>query len=536
MASSGNTVRSLNQLTSIKSNSLFERGNIMREFNVEGPCDPERHFTVMREGLVRKGMEKVEKGKYFTIFAPRQAGKTTYFQLVIRQLQSHPYLPIWISFEDLVNATPDKFYATFDHDLRIRLAELGITPLTPILDNLSLHRFFNELRPHGKVILIIDEFDGVPSAVLSDLMHTFRKMYHEKRFHGLHSLILVGVRNVSGMVLDKASPFNISDELEVPYFTKAEVEGLIGEYETESGQQFQKKVIAKIYENTLGQPGLVNALCRELVDKYCTDRSKPVDMANFLALMDYFLRKRIDKNISNIVAKAKQHKEFMLKVLFDEAEIPYTIDDERIKFLHVNGVIEDVGGFVDVPIPLYKKRLINAFQPLINGEAIHYTSPQDRFEEFYRDDGGLDIDKLIRHYVQYVQRRGFRAFDTENLKEAACHYSFDAYINFFVERLGGKIFMEVPSRRGRLDTIILYQDKSYVIEIKRWTDSFYYQKGKRQLAEYAKSEGLTEGYYVVFSSRHQENDALLEQDEIEGVTIYSYIVRTNFERPSERSS
>ncbi|MFQ5632873.1 MAG: hypothetical protein ACE5I1_29240, partial [bacterium] len=39
------------------------------------------------------------------------------------------------------------------------------------------------------------------------------------------------------------------------------------------------------------------------------------------------------------------------------------------------------------------------------------------------------------------------------------------------------------------DTLIIYKNKSYLIEIKRWTDPAYYQKGKRQLAEYLKSEG-----------------------------------------------
>jgi len=508
----------------------------MREFNVEGPCDPERHFTVMREALVRKGIEKIEKGKYFTIFAPRQAGKTTYFQLMIHQLEKTAYLPIWISFEDFANATVEKFYATLEHELKMRTARHSMTLSAHISDNLSLRRFFDEIKQQGKtLVLVIDEFEGVPFAALSELMHTFRKMYHEKMLHGLHSLILVGVRNISGAVLDKASPFNIADEIEVPYFSKAEVENLIAQYEQESGQIFQKKVIAKIYENTLGQPGLVNAVCRELVEKICTNRSKPVDMTSFRRVLVYFLTERIDRNISNIVSKAREHRDFMLKVLFGESEIPFQIYDERIKFLQSHGVIaKDQSGAVDVPIPLYKNALISAFRPLINGETVHYTSPTERFEEFYKENG-LNIDKIIRHYIQYVQRRGFRAFDTENLKESACHYSFDAYINFFIERLGGKTYMEVPTSRGRLDTLIVYQDQTYVIEIKRWSDAIYYQKGKRQLAAYAKSEGLAEGFYVVFSSQHQESDTLFEQEEIDGVKIHTYVVRTNFERPSELS-
>ncbi len=515
----------------------------MRKFNVEGPCDPERHFMIRREALIREGLAKVKEGKYFTIFAPRQAGKTTYFLELLREIERQeelPYLPVWITVEGLRHTGSD-FWPVFKIRLRDRTKDAETRKI--IVDSklekmIDFDLLMREI--HGKtqkrLALVLDEFDAIPDDHISEMMHVFRSMYHERDVHSLHSLILVGVRNISGVVLDYASPFNIADEIEVPYFTKAEVEELIGQYEQESGQAFQKKVIAKIFENTLGQPGLVNALCKELVEKECSDRSKAVDMAGFNRVLDYFTRRRIDKHISNIVSKAELHKDFMLKVLFDDTEIPFTIDDERIKDLRVHGVIDDVEGIVDVPVPLYKKRLINAFRPRINGEKSHYDSSQDRFEAFYRDDGGLDVDKIIRSYIHYVQRRGFRAFDTENLKESAYHYSFDGYINFFIKQLGGETFIEVPSSRGRLDAVVIYQEKMYVIEIKRWSGPFYYQKGKRQLAAYAKSEGLPEGFYVVFSSQHKETDTLFEQEEIDGVKIYTYVVRTNFEPPSKLSS
>jgi len=512
----------------------------MREFNVSGPCDPQLHFMIRRESLIREGLAKINEGKYFTIFAPRQAGKTTYFLELLREVErtaGAQYLPVWVTVEGLRHAGSD-FFAVFKERLSDRVRDAKIRA---IIENANLEKMlhFDSLmrkihrETQRKLVFGLDEFDAIPDDRISEIVHVFRGMYHEHDVHSLHSLLLVGVRNLSGVVLDYASPFNIANELEVPYFTKAEVEELIGQYEQESGQAFQKKVVAKIYENTLGQPGLVNALCRELLEKYCTDRSKSVDMTNLRRVLNYFLTERIDRNISNIVSKAQAHKEFMIKALFEEAPIPFLIYDEQMKFLYSHGVIaKDPTGSVDVPIPLYKNALIAAFRPRSNGETKHYTSPSERFEEFYSVKG-FDIDKIIRHYTHYVRRRGFRAFDTENLKESACHYSFDAFINFFIERLGGKTYMEVPSGRGRIDTLIIYQDKAYVIEVKPWSDVFYYQKGKRQLAAYAKSEGLPEGYYVVFSSRHRESDTLLEQEEIDGVKIFTYVVRTNFERPSD---
>ena len=73
----------------------------MRYFNTSGPCDPTKHYTVMREAYIAKGQTLVDQGRYFTLFAPRQAGKTTYFQLLFPHLKQAGYTPIWVSFEGL---------------------------------------------------------------------------------------------------------------------------------------------------------------------------------------------------------------------------------------------------------------------------------------------------------------------------------------------------------------------------------------------------------------------------------------------------
>lgn len=77
----------------------------MRIFNTSGPCDPDRHYTVMRERLVAQGEVLVAGGRFFTIFAPRQAGKTTYFQLLFRRLAQQGYTAVWVSFEGLKHAS-----------------------------------------------------------------------------------------------------------------------------------------------------------------------------------------------------------------------------------------------------------------------------------------------------------------------------------------------------------------------------------------------------------------------------------------------
>jgi hypothetical protein len=256
-------------------------------------------------------------------------------------------------------------------------------------------------------------------------------------------------------------------------------------------------------------------------------------MAHFYPTLKHFLTARFDKNMINIVQKARVKQEFMMKVLFDDEPIPFTVNEPNIAYLYANGVIDNIDDYVEVPVPLYSKCLITAFRPLLNGETQHYVSAHDTFSG-YVSAAGLNLKAILVKYQEYVRRRGFRAFDTNQLKEAAWHYSLDGFINFFIERLGGETFVEVPTGRGRTDILILYQGQKYIIETKVFSDDYYFQRGKRQLAAYLESEGLAEGYYVVFSPKHSAAEALYFEEEVDNKRIYTYIIRTDFTQPSRQ--
>ncbi|MCK5522348.1 MAG: hypothetical protein KAI83_04360 [Thiomargarita sp.] len=381
--------------------------------------------------------------------------------------------------------------------------------------------------------MAIDEFEGIPDCVLSEVMHTFRKIYHKREDHCLHSLLLVGVSTIAELIISSASPFNITEELQIPYFTEEEVKGLINQYVVESNQVFENNVIKTLYDNTQGQPGLVCALCSYLVEKLATNRHQPVTMEHYYRAEHHFLTERFDKNIINIVQKARKKRNFMLKLLFDEEPLPFSIHEPDIAWLYANGVIDKNNGKTDILVPLYKKVLITAFRPSINGETKHYiNSPDETINQYLTSDNELNINALLEEYRAYIRRRGFRAFDTEHLKEAAWHYSLDGFINFFIQRLGGQTYVEVPSGRGRTDIMIRYQGGSDIIETKVYSDNTYFKRGKGQLVEYLKSEGLSEGYYVVFSNIHTEKDELFSEELIQGKRIHTHIIPTKFEQPS----
>ena len=121
---------------------------------------------------------------------------------------------------------------------------------TEIVNHRSMRRFFRrfssllEQRGNGqKVVLIIDEFDGIPRTVLSDFLDTLRHIYISGRTRCPHSVGIVGVKSITQLNYDRSiSPFNIQDEFKLPNFTLEQVQELILQYTDEVGQPFTPEV------------------------------------------------------------------------------------------------------------------------------------------------------------------------------------------------------------------------------------------------------------------------------------------------------
>jgi hypothetical protein len=69
------------------------------------------------------------------------------------------------------------------------------------------------------------------------------------------------------------------------------------------------------------------------------------------------------------------------------------------------------------------------------------------------------------------------------------------------------------------------------VETKIWEGQSFYQAGKRQLAAYPETEGVSEGYYVVFDHRSR-SQAREEEEMIAGQVVVSYCIPVLQKRPA----
>ncbi len=509
----------------------------MRSFNTSGPNILEKHYTILRLDIVEEGAKKIHDERYFTIWAPRQTGKSTYFRLLADRLETEGYKVAYVNFENFREASLKDFLIRLNNHLT---HYWGIP-----FEQTTLASIFEQIESikHLKLVLIIDEVEGINSEFFGQFLHTIRNAYHSRSNHGLKSVVLVGVSNIVGVVQDNASPFNIADNLNVPYFTNEESLELFGQHETETGQLFDPSVKKKISEITANQPGLVNGFAQLLVDNH--PKKQLITYDDYLEVENWYLKKGMDKNVANIVNKAKKYRPFVERLLFTEAKIDFQIYREDIRELYVNGIITyDANDFVAFRVPLYQKCLYAAFYPYMNGEGDRIRGYVD-IDTFLLPHGRLDIEKIIRNYKEYANRKGFRFFREKapdgtyvSLKEAALMYSFDTYINALMILVGGKTYLEPSVALGRSDMVINALGYEYVVETKVYSDTVQFAEGKIQLAYYIKKLGLTTGIYLVFVRSTITNEKIKEGiNIIDGVEIKTHIVRydlkTDFKLPKD---
>lgn len=185
----------------------------------------------------------------------------------------------------------------------------------------------------------------------------------------------------------------------------------------------------------------------------------------------------------------------------------------------------------------------HAFYPYLNGEK-NRIRQELWIPDYFEADGKLNFRKLIDNYKSYVNRRGFRYFREKDptdpkrkrylsLKEAALVYSFEAYIQAFLQEVGGRSYLEPHAGLGRIDLFLFVKDRVYVLEFKIYGGPSKFEKGKRQLAYYCRKEGLKEGVYVVFVPNHIRLPKAIQEasgEMMDGIAVTTYLIQYDEEK------
>ncbi|OAD24020.1 hypothetical protein THIOM_000131 [Candidatus Thiomargarita nelsonii] len=329
--------------------------------------------------------------------------------------------------------------------------------------------------------------------------------------------------------MGRSSPFNIARELQLSPFTLTQVQDLMSQYTTETGQAFEKGVIEEIHRLTGGHPFLVNRLALILSEEIATERTQAISHSHLQSALKKRVRER-NYNYESLIRHASEYQEQVLRLLFG-ARLKFTLNTPWVNALNMHGlIIMNAQGFCEIANPIYEHILTDYFQPLESDlQAAILVNSYDLRQHIVGDE--LQMDQLLSRFRQFVERRGREAFKVTPMpQEATGQYLLMAYLDLLVREIGGDLFTEIDSGEGRMDLIVVYRGHRYVIETKIWYGPAKFDKGVEQLEDYLESEGASVGYLVVFHARpnvygkltHEQLELILEREKSQ---IYVYFVR-----------
>ncbi|MCP4152026.1 MAG: ATP-binding protein, partial [bacterium] len=396
-----------------------------RFFEDSGTVDPKAAYYVPLDDVAnRKNQDiktMVDLGRYFSIFAPRQSGKTTLFEGIRRQLHREPtYVVIVLSFEKYKEVDVPRFYELIQKELYSQLinrlkkvncekAESVETFLAghKLFDHISFSQLFEELNrliEFKKIVVFIDEFDGIPLKELGNFLTALRDLYQkykQTKKKALYSIGLMGIRNITKLVVGGVSPFNIADQVDLPPFSSKNARDLYAQYTEETNQPFTEQAVDMLYEKTAGQPWLINRLGTILTIDIKPQTPEPINEKDVGKAIRILLDER-NNHFDNLYEKAKLYKEAFVEIVFDN--VGFNPDDEDQTWLEQYVLVKKIESKVVVANDIYRARYlktffkeVKAYEDIVLGE---YELPGGR----------LDMERIIFNFEQYIAQIGVRAF------------------------------------------------------------------------------------------------------------------------------
>ena len=492
-----------------------------RTFEKSGTVNPELSYYVPLENVVNTNNQDmktmVDKGRYFSIFAPRQSGKTTFLEEFCSELHKDPtYIAIILCFQDYSNLDISSFYSEIEQDLydqlMNRLRDIHCEKAETVnrfleshhlTDHISFSALFEELNriiPLKKIAIFIDEFEGIPLRELENFLNALRSLYHKykiAREKSLYSVGLVGVRNITRLAVTGVSPYNIADRVKFPSFSLKNVRDLYRQYTEETNQPFTEEAVKKVFEETAGQPWLVNRLGTILTVNIKPETVDPIDEKDVEQAIQLLLREK-NNHFHHLYAKVKPYKETFVEIAFNT--VKYYPEDEEQTWLEEYGLIKDRDHHAVVANNVYKASFLKTFFKEV--KAYEDISPQ----EYALPGDRLDMKRILLNFRRYISQIGLKAFyEEEKPYEKTGQFLLTAWLYQFVEKGNGELRHELRSWVGVLDIILTYKGKKYIIETKvnRYDDiTRILEEGITQVTQnYLITEAAEEGYLVIFDTK-----------------------------------
>jgi len=329
------------------------------------------------------------------------------------------------------------------------------------------------------------------------------------------SIALVGMRNIRDYkakirddkeTLGTASPFNvIKQSLTLRNFTQEEVEKLYKQHSNETGQIFENSAIELAFEQTQGQPWLVNAIACEIIEQQLKkDYSKPITAVMVAEAIQTIILRR-DVHIDQLLDKLKEPRvqKVIEQVIMGESDKIEKLSDDY-NYVKDLGLIRENNKIIEPANPIYGEVIIRT----LNYNEQWILSSDERYSDYempkYYKNNNVDMNLMLQDFQQFWRENSDVWEGRFQYREAAPHLILQAFLQR-VFNGGGDVRREMATGKERLDLCINYKDKKYPIEIKINRGKQSIERGIEQTLGYMDTLGCGEGWLVAFDRDNKKS-------------------------------
>ncbi|MCQ2234488.1 MAG: AAA-like domain-containing protein [Paludibacteraceae bacterium] len=518
----------------------------MKEFNTAGTCRPNVHYMVditERLEIIRK---MIAKGEYFCINRGRQYGKTTTLAALADYLKND-YCVFNISFEGLgnnsfssVENTCAEFLKILKRHSKVNNSSIGMQTLlnevVPIgckqIESTDFSEITDELcsRSDKPIVVLIDEVDQASNHDgFIRFLGLLRNMFLSKgTFPSFQSVILAGVYDIKNLKqkirTDEQhqynSPWNIAVPFDVDMSLSAKgIAGMLAEYKADHELDFDEPFVAQmIRDYTSGYPFLVSRIC-QIIDneQYTWDKDGVLKAVNKILNEGNTLFDDIAKKLNEYPELEKTIR----GVLFNGNQYSFNYYDKATNLALMFNFVKQQDGAFAIACRIFEIWFYNLF---ISQDKNSKTFQQGMIEknQFIKD-GTIDMPLLMERFVVHMNQTYKMDHDNEFIENDA-RKIFLTYLRPVINGIGSYHIEEQTRDHERMDVVIDYLGKQYVIELKIWRGNAYNERGEEQLCRYLEYFDLQEGYLLSFCFNKTKQSGLQPPVELNGRTLIEAVV------------
>ncbi|MBQ0057920.1 MAG: ATP-binding protein [Bacteroidales bacterium] len=518
----------------------------MKTFNTAGTCRPNEHYMVditERLEIIRK---MVTKGDYFCINRGRQYGKTTTLEAIRKHL-SDEYLVFSISFEGVDDnyfldaATANAAFlrllrretriAPKDDKVKELLEEVAPRGLKSV-DNFDFTDIVAELCELSSkpVVVLIDEVDqaGNNDGFIK-FLGGLRSMFLNRDSHPtFQSVILAGVYDVKNLKLkirpedqhQYNSPWNIAVPFDVDMSLSAEgIAGMLAEYKADHGLDFDEKAVAQmIRDYTSGYPFLVSRICQIIdAEQWTWNKDGVLKAVNKILTEGSTLFDDIAKKLDEF----PELERTIRGVLFNGYRYSFNYYDKATNLALMFNFVKQQNGAFAVACRMFEIWFYEYFISQDKNSADFIQGMTDKSQFIH--DGILDIPLLMQRFIVHMNQTYKMDHDNEFIENDA-RKVFLTYLRPVINGVGSYHIEEQTRDHDRMDVVIDYLGRQYVIELKIWRGNAYNERGEEQLCRYLEYFDLQEGYLLSFCFNKTKQSGLLPPVVLKGRTLIEAVV------------